>query len=52
MKTQWSIAKPAVGVVLGDSESVICRLDADDEVVDRRTMSTTRANFEFPARQV
>jgi hypothetical protein len=35
-----------VGVDLGDRKSAVCRLDADGEVVERRTISTTGEFFE------
>jgi hypothetical protein len=35
-----------VGVDLGDRKSAICRLDTAGDVVDRRTISTTRLTFE------
>src|SRR5688500_18100242 len=47
MKTNWKISQHTVGVDLGDRKSVICRLDAGGDVVQRRTLGTTQAEFEM-----
>jgi transposase len=44
---KWTAPEHTVGVDLGDRKSVLCRLDAEANVVERRPMSTTRANFEM-----
>jgi hypothetical protein len=44
--TKWTLPEHTVGVDLGDRKSAICRLDAAGDVVDRRTISTTRLAFE------
>jgi transposase len=46
MKTTWNVAEHTVGVDLGDRKSYLCRLNGAGEVVERRTISTTRANVE------
>jgi transposase len=46
MQTKGVIANHTVGVDLGDRKSAICRLDADGEVVERRTIATTREFFD------
>lgn len=45
--TKWTLPEHTVGVDLGDRKSVICRLDGEANVVERRPMTTTRANFEM-----
>lgn len=44
--TKWTLPEHTVGVDLGDRKSAICRLNAAGEVVERRTVSTTRLFFE------
>ena len=46
MHTTERIATHTVGVDLGDRKSAICRLDADGEVIGRRTIATSREFFE------
>jgi transposase len=52
MKTNWKISEHTVGVDLGDRKSVVCRLNAGGEVVQRRTLGTTRAEFEMYFREL
>jgi transposase len=46
MRTKGTIANHTVGVDLGDRKSAISRLDGDGEVVERRTIATTREFLE------
>jgi transposase len=50
--TKWTAPEHTVGVDLGDRKSVICRLNAQGDVVERRTISTTRLNFEMYFRRM
>jgi transposase len=43
--TTWTLAEHTVDVDLGDRKCVICRLDVEANVVERRSITTTRANF-------
>jgi len=45
MKTRQAVSELTVGVDLGDRKSVLCRLDAQAAVVERRTISTTAEAF-------
>jgi transposase len=47
MTTKRAIPEHTVGVDLGDRKCVVCRLDVDGEVVERRTIATTRAALEM-----
>ena len=46
MSTEQQVPESTVGVDLGDRKSAVCRLNAAAQVVERRTIPTTRAFFE------